>query len=70
MSPELKTQIFQISSIPSYLSCSPAIITSALCCLAMVFLLMLLVRSMFVICGPESKWRFLSYGSFYLHNTL
>lgn len=42
---------------PPYLSCSPAIMTSPLCCLATVLLLTLLVRSIFVICGLESKWR-------------
>lgn len=49
----------------SYLSCSPAIMTSPLCCLAMAFLLMLLVRSMFVICGLEKQVKLtLSYGPF------
>lgn len=40
----------------AYLSCSPAIITSALCCRLMVFLLMLLVRSMSAVCAPRSVW--------------
>lgn len=43
----------------SYLSCSPAIIVSAFCCPAMAFLLMLLVCSMFLISGQESKWSLL-----------
>lgn len=50
--------IFSVRLPPlrSYLSCSPAIMTSALCCLAMAFFLLLLARSMFVISGPERKW--------------
>lgn len=49
---ELRTRSTSHDPFPNgYLSCSPAIMTSPLCCLAMVFLLTLFVRSMFAICG-------------------